>query len=46
MLLEWVGRSPGIRIHPKGRDNGYIPSLCDFRVYISGDTEGVPEMQP
>ena len=31
--------------HPKGRDNGYILTLDDFRIYISGDTEDIPEMQ-
>lgn len=31
--------------HPMGRDNGYIINLPEFRVYISGDTEGTPEMR-
>lgn len=31
--------------HPKGRDNGYVLSMGDFRIYISGDTEDVPEMR-
>ena len=30
--------------HPEGRDNGYVLNIPDFRVYISGDTEGTPEM--
>lgn len=34
-----------LNFHPQGRDNGYVVSLPDFRVYISGDTEGVPEMR-
>lgn len=37
--------SPGRdRFHPKGRDNGYILTLGKTRVYISGDTEDIPEM--
>ena len=31
--------------HPKGRGNGYLLSLGDKRVYISGDTEDIPEMR-
>lgn len=32
--------------HPKERgDNGYIVTLADARIFISGDTEGVPEMR-
>ena len=31
--------------HPMGRDNGYVVNLPEFRVYISGDTEGTPEMR-
>ncbi len=31
--------------HPEGRDNGYVLTVDGFRVYISGDTEGVPEMR-
>ena len=31
--------------HPQGRDNGYVLSFEGFRVYISGDTEDVPEMR-
>ncbi|SFT02429.1 L-ascorbate metabolism protein UlaG, beta-lactamase superfamily [Sulfitobacter marinus] len=34
-----------MKFHPMGRDNGYILNLPDFRVYISGDTEGTPEMR-
>jgi len=30
--------------HPKGRDNGYLLSYGGTRFYISGDTEGTPEM--
>jgi L-ascorbate metabolism protein UlaG (beta-lactamase superfamily) len=31
--------------HPKGRGNGYIITLGQTRVYISGDTEDIPEMR-
>ncbi len=31
--------------HPQGRDNGYVLSFDGFRVYISGDTEDIPEMR-
>ena len=31
--------------HPQGRDNGYVLGLPGFRIYISGDTEGTPEMR-
>lgn len=33
-----------LQFHPKGRDNGYVLSLGDFRIYIAGDTENIPEM--
>lgn len=31
--------------HPKGRGNGYILTLGGKSVYISGDTEDIPEMR-
>lgn len=31
--------------HVKGRGNGYILTFGDKRVYISGDTEDIPEMR-
>jgi L-ascorbate metabolism protein UlaG (beta-lactamase superfamily) len=31
--------------HPKGRGNGYVVSDGATRVYISGDTEDIPEMR-
>ena len=31
--------------HPKGRGNGYIINFGGEMVYISGDTEGIPEMR-
>jgi len=30
--------------HPKGRDNGYVLTLGGKRIYLSGDTEDIPEM--
>lgn len=31
--------------HPKGRGNGYVVGLGGQRIYISGDTEDIPEMR-
>ena len=31
--------------HPQGRDNGYVVTMGDVRIYISGDTEDIPEMR-
>ncbi len=31
--------------HPMGRDNGYLLSKAGVRLYISGDTEDIPEMR-
>lgn len=31
--------------HPKGRGNGYLLTIDDKRIYISGDTEDIPEMR-
>lgn len=33
------------KFHPKGRGNGYMLTLNGNRIYISGDTEDVPEMR-
>ncbi len=33
------------KFHPQGRDNGYVLNFEGFRMYISGDTEDVPEMR-
>ncbi len=33
------------KFHPRGRDNGYIVALLGKRIYISGDTEDIPEMR-
>lgn len=32
------------KYHPKGRDNGFILTIDGIRIYISGDTEEIPEM--
>ena len=35
-----------LRYHPKQRkDNGYVLTFGDKRVYVAGDTEGTPEMK-
>jgi L-ascorbate metabolism protein UlaG (beta-lactamase superfamily) len=34
-----------LKYHPKGRDNGYVLSIDDKRVYIAGDTEDIPSMR-
>ncbi|EMR01927.1 MBL fold metallo-hydrolase [Cesiribacter andamanensis] len=31
--------------HPKGRGNGYVLTIGKRRLYISGDTEAIPEMR-
>ena len=33
-----------MQYHPEGRDNGYVLTLGDKRVYIAGDTEPTEEM--
>lgn len=38
-------REEALNFHPKGRGNGYVISLADERIYISGDTEDIPEMR-
>ena len=34
-----------LQYHTKGRGNGYVVTLGGKRVYISGDTEDIPEMR-
>lgn len=34
-----------LQFHPKGVGNGYVLGFADKRVYISGDTEDIPEMR-
>jgi len=39
------GPAEGQLYHDKGRGNGYVITLGGKRIYIAGDTEGVPEMR-
>ncbi|HSY58713.1 MAG TPA: MBL fold metallo-hydrolase [Terriglobales bacterium] len=39
------GPAPGQLYHDKGRGNGYVLTFGGKRFYISGDTEGIPEMR-
>ncbi len=39
------GPSPDQLYHPKGRGNGYLLEMSGKRIYISGDTECIPEMR-
>ena len=39
------GPSAGQLYHDKGRGNGYVLTMGGKRIYIAGDTEGVPEMR-
>ncbi|HWB91174.1 MAG TPA: MBL fold metallo-hydrolase, partial [Puia sp.] len=32
-------------MHPKGRGNGYVLHIGGKNIYISGDTQGIPEMR-
>ncbi len=34
-----------LKFHQKGRGNGYLVSALGKRIYISGDTEDIPEMR-
>lgn len=34
-----------LKFHPKGRDNGYVLTIGGMRLYLSADTEDVPEMR-
>ena len=39
------GPEAGKLFHDKGRGNGYVLTYGGKRFYISGDTEGIPEMK-
>jgi L-ascorbate metabolism protein UlaG (beta-lactamase superfamily) len=39
------GPKPGEFFHDKGRGNGYVLTYGGTRIYLSGDTEGIPEMR-
>ena len=45
MYNEKRGPKPGQLFHTKGRGNGYVLTYGGKRFYISGDTEGIPEMR-
>ncbi|MCX7549786.1 MBL fold metallo-hydrolase [Xanthomarina sp. F2636L] len=38
-------REEALKYHPKGRGNGYVVEFGGKRIYISGDTEDIPEMR-
>lgn len=38
-------REEALKFHEKGRGNGYVLTMGGKRVYISGDTEDIPEMR-
>ncbi|GMG83992.1 hypothetical protein LNKW23_32060 [Paralimibaculum aggregatum] len=39
-------KDPASKFHPRERgDNGYVLTMPGFRIYISGDTEDIPEMR-
>ncbi|WP_299096912.1 MBL fold metallo-hydrolase [Winogradskyella sp.] len=38
-------REEALKFHPKGRGNGYVLTINNERIYISGDTEDIPEMR-
>jgi L-ascorbate metabolism protein UlaG (beta-lactamase superfamily) len=38
-------REEALNFHTKGRGNGYVLTINKERIYISGDTEDIPEMR-
>lgn len=38
-------REDALKFHAKGRGNGYVLTVNNERIYISGDTEDIPEMR-
>jgi len=38
-------REEALKYHTKGRGNGYLLTINNERIYISGDTEDIPEMR-
>jgi len=38
-------REEALQFHEKGRGNGYVIERDGYRIYISGDTEDIPEMR-
>ena len=45
MYNEKRGPAPGKLYHEKGRGNGYVLTYGGLRVYLAGDTAGIPEMR-
>jgi L-ascorbate metabolism protein UlaG (beta-lactamase superfamily) len=49
MMIEAIPmynlRKEALKFHEKGRGNGYVINKNGYRVYISGDTEDIPEMR-
>lgn len=43
--IPMYNTSPDRKFHEKGRGNGYVVTLSGKRIYISGDTEDIPEMR-
>lgn len=43
--IPMYNTTPGRNNHTKGRGNGYVLNLGGRRIYISGDTEDIPEMR-
>ena len=39
------GPAAGQLFHDKGRGNGYVLTIGGKRIYLAGDTEGIPEMR-
>ena len=39
------GPAPGQLFHEKDRGNGYVVTYGGLRIYLAGDTEGIPEMR-
>ncbi len=38
-------RAEALKFHTEGRGNGYVLTANKERIYISGDTEDIPEMR-
>ena len=38
-------RKEALKLHSKGRGNGYVFTINEERIYFSGDTEDIPEMR-
>jgi L-ascorbate metabolism protein UlaG (beta-lactamase superfamily) len=45
MPMYNLPENPPSKKHPKGRGNGYILTIDNLQIYISGDTEDIPEMR-